>query len=138
VLVDADLTSWDAWNAYARSFAEAVGCRLIQIDDGGITGRAFHERCRRLGKPVLNSPKRHHDPLPPGLVSRSVHDPTPLWCWSLVTGADDDRAGVVDLREDATDPGRRAGLHVRPAAEHWVPATDPHRQALSALPTASI
>jgi DNA-binding transcriptional LysR family regulator len=136
VLVDADLTSWDAWNSFATSFARAVGCRLIEIDDGGITGRAFHEHCRRLGKPVLSSPKRHHDPLPSGLRSRPIRDPCPLWCWSLVTCAVDDRPGVAELRDDATEVARRAGLHVRPETEHWAPPGDPHRDELSALPPA--
>ena len=136
VLVDADLTSWDAWNRFAAGFAQAVGCRLIQIDDGGITGRAFHEHCRRLGKPVLNSPKRHQDPLPLGLRSRPIRDPCPLWCWSLVTRADDDRPGIAELRDDATEVARRAGLHVRPSTGHWVPPDDPHRDEVSSLPAA--
>ena len=134
VLVDADLTSWDAWNRFAASFAHAAGCRLIEIDDGGITGRAFFEHCRRLGKPVLNSPKRHLDPLPSGLRSRPIRDPCPLWCWSLVTRADDDRSGIVDLRDDAAGLARRAGFLVRPPAEHWLPPDDPHRDEVSSLP----
>src|SRR5437588_8830334 len=38
VLVDADLTSWQAWNDYATEFAEATRARLVHIDDGGIAG----------------------------------------------------------------------------------------------------
>jgi DNA-binding transcriptional LysR family regulator len=40
VLVDADLTSWQAWNDFATEFAEATGARLVHIDDGGIAGTA--------------------------------------------------------------------------------------------------
>jgi DNA-binding transcriptional LysR family regulator len=135
VLVDADLTSWDAWNAFASAFAHAAGARLIEIDDGGITGRAFHDRCRRLRAPVLNSPKRHQDPLPAGLVARPVRDPAPLWCWSLLTRASDDRPGVLALREEATAIARAAGLHTRPTDEHWLPPEDPHRDQVARLPS---
>jgi DNA-binding transcriptional LysR family regulator len=136
VLVDADLTSWDAWNQFAAEFAEHVGAKLICIDDGGITGPAFHGHARKLGKPVLMSPKRHPDPLPAGLRTRPVIDPTPLWCWSLVTRADDDRPATLALRDNATTITRAAGLHVLPHGDTWVPADDPHRDAIRALATA--
>ena len=48
VLVDADLTSWQAWNDYATEFADATGARVVHIDDGGIAGPAFHDRVLRL------------------------------------------------------------------------------------------
>src|SRR6201994_553456 len=35
VFVDADLTSWQAWNDFAMEFAEATGARVMHIDDGG-------------------------------------------------------------------------------------------------------
>ena len=38
VLVDADLTSWDAWNQYATRVRRRRRRRVVQIDDGGITG----------------------------------------------------------------------------------------------------
>ncbi|HEX4108760.1 MAG TPA: hypothetical protein VHX88_11535 [Solirubrobacteraceae bacterium] len=44
--------------------------------------------------PVRQSPKRHPIPLRAGLRTRPVRDPTPLWCWSLVTRSDDERARV--------------------------------------------
>ena len=87
VLVDADLTSWQAWNDFATEFAEATGARLVHIDDGGIAGTAFHDRALRLNAPVLMSPKRYFDRLPARLRTRPVVDPCPLWCWSLVTRA---------------------------------------------------
>ena len=133
VLVDADLTSWDAWNLFASEFAEHVGAKLIHINDGGITGPAFHDHARKLKKPLLMSPKRAPDPLPAGLRTRPVVDPTPLWCWSLVTRADDDRPAIHALRDNATTLTRAAGLHVLPSDDTWVPAQDPHREAIRAL-----
>ncbi len=132
VLVDADLTSWDAWNRYATEFATDVGARILHIDDGGITGRAFYDRARKLRTPMLMSPKRHPDPMPAGLRTHLVVDPTPLWCWSLVTRADDERPGVYALRETATALARAAGLHVLPRGDTWLPAQDPHSKAIRA------
>jgi len=114
VLVDADLTSWTAWNQFARDFAQASLARIVEIDDGGITGPGFHDRCRKLNAPVLQSLKRHPTPLPAGLRTRPVRDPTPLWCWSLVTRADDDRPATATLRHNAARLTRAAGLHVLP------------------------
>jgi DNA-binding transcriptional LysR family regulator len=136
VLVDADLTSWDAWNQFAREFVEAAGARVVEIDDGGITGRGFHDHCRRLNKPVLQSPKRHQVSLPPGLRTRPVRNPTPVWCWSLVTRADDDRPSVLALRETADELTRAAYLSELRNHATWVPAQDPHRDTLGALTVA--
>jgi DNA-binding transcriptional LysR family regulator len=133
VLVDADLTSWDAWNQFASAFAQDTGARLTEIDDGGITGPGFHDHCRATGAPVLQSPKRHAVPLPAGLRTRPVRDPAPLWCWSLVTRADDDRASVQTLREHARSLTRAAGLRELPDGAIWVPDQDPHREALRQL-----
>jgi hypothetical protein len=65
-----------------------------------------------------------------------VRDPTPLWCWSLVTRADDDRPAVLALRGNAERITRAAGLHVLPNAATWVPAEDPHRARLATLAVA--
>jgi DNA-binding transcriptional LysR family regulator len=35
VLVDADVTSWDAWNQFASEFAIAAGARVVGIDEAG-------------------------------------------------------------------------------------------------------
>src|ERR1700749_226678 len=136
VLVDADLTSWDAWNRFAEAFAHDTGATVVHVDDGGIAGPGFHERCLRMGAPVLESPKRHQARLPAGLRTVAVRDPTPVWCWSLVTRADDDRPAVADLRADAASLTRVAGLHVRPAEPWWTPSEDPLREELHGLPLA--
>jgi DNA-binding transcriptional LysR family regulator len=135
VLVDADLTSWDAWNQFGREFAEAGGARVVEIDDGGIAGRGFHDHCRRLNKPVLQSPKRHQVSLPPGLGTRPIRDPTPIWCWSLVTRADDDRPSVLALRETAEKLAQVTYLTALPDQATWLPSQDPHRGTIAA-PTA--
>jgi hypothetical protein len=82
------------------------------------------------------SPKRHPVPLPAGLRIRPVCAPTPLWCWSLVTRAADDRPAVLALRASAARITRAAGLHVVPNAATWVPAGDPHRDRVATLAVA--
>ena len=136
VLVDADLTSWDAWNHFAREFAKAASARIVEIDDGGITGRGFHDHCRKLNAPVLQSPKRHRVSLPPGLRTRPVRDPTPLWSWSLVTRTNDDRPTVLALRENAEKLTHAAYLPALRDQATWVPAQDPHRGTIAALAAA--
>ena len=130
VLVDTDLTSWDAWNHFAREFATVAGSRIVEIDDGGITGRGFHDHCRRLNAPVLQSPKRHRVSVPPGFRTRSVRDPTPLWCWSLVTRADDNRSTVLALRENAERLTYAAHLPTLQDRATWLPERDPHRETI--------
>jgi DNA-binding transcriptional LysR family regulator len=131
VLVDADLTSWQAWNDFAMEFAEATGARVMHIDDGGIAGSGFHDRALRLKAPVLMSPKRYTDTLPARLRTLAVVDPCPLWCWSLVTRADDDRESIAALREHASTVARASGLHAVPVGSTWLPSRDPHRDAIA-------
>jgi hypothetical protein len=133
VLVDADLTSWQAWNDFATEFAEATAARVVHTDDGGVAGSAFHDRVLRLGHPVLMSPKRYTDTLPARLRTLPVVDPCPLWCWSLVTRADDDRDNTAALREHASALARTAGLRTVPAGPAWVPSRDPHRDEVASL-----
>ncbi len=125
VLVDADLTSWNSWNQYGTAFAADTNCQIVHINDGGITGPGFYDRCRHLAAPVLRSPKRDRTRLPTGLRATAVRDPQPLWCWSLITRADDDRPEMSELRDTTTTITRAAGLHVRPDKAVWVPADDP-------------
>ncbi len=133
VLVDADLTSWQAWNDFATEFAEATGARLVHIDDGGIAGPGFHERVLRLNAPVLMSPKRYFDRLPASLRTLPVVDPCPLWCWSLVTRANDERNSIAALREHAVNIVQPMAPPSAPAGSTWLPATDPHRDRIRLL-----
>ena len=133
VLVDADLTSWQAWNDFATEFADATGARLVHIDDGGIAGAAFHDRALRMNAPVLMSPKRYFDRLPARLRTRPVVDPRPLWCWSLVTRADDERDSIVALREYASNVIQPAASRTTPAGPIWLPSADPHRDHIRSL-----
>jgi DNA-binding transcriptional LysR family regulator len=133
VLVDADLTSWQAWNDFATEFAEATGARLVHIDDGGVAGTAFHDRALRLNAPVLMSPKRYSDTLPARLRKRPVVDPCPLWCWSLVTRANDDRESIAALREHAVGAMQPAAPPTSPAGPVWLPSADPHRDRIRSL-----
>jgi DNA-binding transcriptional LysR family regulator len=132
VLVDADLTSWQAWNDYATEFADATGARLIHIDDGGIAGAAFHDHALRLNTPVLMSPKRYFDSLPSRLRTRPVVDPCPLWCWSLVTRANDQRDSIAALREHASNVIQLAP-RTAPTGPTWLPSADPHRDHIRSL-----
>jgi DNA-binding transcriptional LysR family regulator len=133
VLVDADLTSWQAWNDFATEFAEATGARLVHIDDGGIAGAAFHDRAARINAPVLMSPKRHFDRLPASLRTRPVVDPCPLWCWSLVTRAEDERDSIATLREYAGNVIESAASRTAPTGPIWLPSADPHRDHVRSL-----
>jgi DNA-binding transcriptional LysR family regulator len=133
VLVDADLTSWQAWNDFATEFAEATGARLVHIDDGGIAGTAFHDRVLRLNAPVLMSPKRYFDRLPASLGTCPVVDPSPLWCWSLVTRANDERDSIAALREHASNAIQPAASRTAPAGAIWLPSADPHRDHIRSL-----
>lgn len=115
VLVDTEATtSWKTWNGFARDFAEGER----RPDRGGRRRRdrrpGLHRHCQRLKAPVLQGPKRDPAPLPAGLRTRRVIAPTPLWSWSLVTRADDDRPAVLTLRENADSLSRAAGLRVLP------------------------
>jgi DNA-binding transcriptional LysR family regulator len=101
VLVDADLTSWDARNQFASEFAIAAGARIVE-------NRRWRNHEPRIPRPLPKAERAsaaiaQASPvtLPPGLRTRSVRDPTPFWCWSLVTRTDDDRPTVLALRENA-------------------------------------
>jgi DNA-binding transcriptional LysR family regulator len=86
VLIEADSSSWSAWNTYAEEFADSTGALTVGIDDGGLAGGAFFAHVRRLRRPVLNCPKGPNVPLPRDMVQRPVVGPAPLWTWSVVQG----------------------------------------------------
>jgi DNA-binding transcriptional LysR family regulator len=129
VLVDADAASWASWNWYAEEFARDTGARIVRIDDGGVIGPAFHDHVRRLGRPVLNSPKGQRMPLPPDLVARPLVDPAPHWTWSLVCRSDETRTAVRSVIEVLTRDVDSSGLD---ADNAWLPPSDPYRSAFTA------
>jgi DNA-binding transcriptional LysR family regulator len=131
VLVDADESAWSSWNRFAEEFAAHTGARIVRIDDGGVTGDAFYAHVRRIGAPVLASPKRHTAVIPPSLGQRPVAEPTPLWTWSLLHRQDDDRAGVRGLVDALLTTARGRGWLAPPTDRWWAPADDPHRDALA-------
>jgi DNA-binding transcriptional LysR family regulator len=124
VLVDDDTTSWASWNLFAEQLARDTGARIRRIDDGGITGPAFYDHVRAVGRPVLNSPKGQGATLPPDLVQRPVIEPAVLWTWSLVWRRDEVRPAVLAAVEAITrDVG---GFDLRDPGV-WLPDSDPHK-----------
>jgi DNA-binding transcriptional LysR family regulator len=125
LLLDEDTTSWSSWNAYAQELARETGARAIHISDGGITGPAFFDHVRRSRRPLVNSPKGQHAPLPAGLVQRPVVTPRIYWTWSLVWRSTEARASVLAVVEALGDDAGDFGLD---AADVWLPEGDPHRR----------
>jgi DNA-binding transcriptional LysR family regulator len=130
VLLDADESAWSSWNRFAGEFAAATGARIVRIDDGGITGDAFYVHVRRIGAPVLASPKRHTAVIPPSLGQRPVAHPIPVWTWSLVHRESDDRTGVLQVVESLLALAHNRNWRVPPAQRWWIPSDDPNRGAL--------
>ncbi|MEU8378441.1 LysR family transcriptional regulator [Streptosporangium sp. NPDC048865] len=126
VLVDADATSWSSWNRFAEAFGRETGARVVCVDDGGITGRAFFDHIRRLRRPVVNSPKGQGAPVPPDLDRRAVVGPAPYWTWALVFRRDETRAAVLAVVEALTRDVGGLGLD---AGTAWLPTGDPFRSA---------
>ncbi|MCX4097977.1 LysR family transcriptional regulator [Nocardia sp. alder85J] len=124
VLVDDDDTAWLSWNRFAQEFAADTGATVLRIGDGGITGPAFFDHARVLGRPVLNSPKGQNASLPTDLVRHPVVDPVAVWTWSLVTRADGDRPAVTAAADAICRGVGDLGL-TSPGT--WLPADDPHR-----------
>jgi DNA-binding transcriptional LysR family regulator len=125
VLVDDDAASWASWNVFAEQLARDTGARIRRIDDGGITGPAFFDHVRAVGRPVLNSPKGQGVALPPDLVQRPVIEPAVLWTWSLVWRRDEIRPVVLAAAEAITRDVGQLGLH-DPGT--WLPDGDPYKQ----------
>jgi DNA-binding transcriptional LysR family regulator len=123
VLIDDDATSWASWNVFAEQLAQDTGARIQRISDGGITGPAFFDHVRAVGRPVLNSPKGQGATLPPDLTQRPVIDPTIMWTWSLVWRRDEVRPVVLAAAEAITRDVDELGLH---DLGTWLPDGDPH------------
>ena len=130
VLIDSDESAWSSWNRFGMEFAAQANGRVTRIDDGGITGAAFYAHVRRIRRPVLASPKRHTAASPPILGRRPIIDPAPLWTWSLLHRADDDRP-IVQRVVDALVAFARSSQWTTPPDESWwTPNDDPHRAVL--------
>lgn len=125
VLLDDDTTSWSSWNSYAEALAKGTGARAVRISDGGITGPAFFDHVRRIGGPVINSPKGQTTPLPSDLVRRAVVGPEIHWTWSLVQRRNEVRSSVLSTMDALCDGVGDLGVH---AADAWLPDCDPYRQ----------
>jgi DNA-binding transcriptional LysR family regulator len=122
VLIDVDEASWSSWNRYASAFATANHASVSKIDDGGIAGPAFFDHVARLGRPVLESPKRHAAPMPPTLTRRPVKSPVPLWAWTLLQRADDTRPMVARATQALIDHASTCGWRTPPSEPYWLPA----------------
>jgi DNA-binding transcriptional LysR family regulator len=122
VLVDVDEASWSSWNRYASSFATETQASVKNIDDGGVAGPAFFDHVASLGRPVLESPKRHAAPIPPTLVRRPVISPVPLWAWMLLHRADDTRPVVARASQVLLDHASTCGWRKVPSEQHWPPS----------------
>jgi DNA-binding transcriptional LysR family regulator len=125
VLIDDDIASWSSWNAYAEQLAGDTGARAVCIGDGGITGPAFFDHVRRIGRPVINSPKGQTARLPADLIRRPVVAPEIYWTWSLVWRAGEARAAVLAVVDALSDAVADPGIH-GPGA--WLPDGDPYRR----------
>jgi DNA-binding transcriptional LysR family regulator len=121
VLTDCDEASWNSWNRYATAFAIQNDASVSEILDGGITGPAFFDHVARLGRPVLESPKRHAAPMPPTLTRRPVHSPVPLWTWVLLHRAEDTRPVVARASQTLIDHASAVGWRTPPTEPHWPP-----------------
>jgi DNA-binding transcriptional LysR family regulator len=130
VLLDADESAWSSWNRFAEAFSDDTGAKIARIDDGGIAGEAFYSHVRRIGGAVLATPKRHAAVCPPSLGQRPVAEPVPLWTWSLLHRADDDRVSVRDAVTALLSIASIRDWCKPPERPWWVPLDDPHRGAL--------
>jgi hypothetical protein len=124
VLVADDTVSWSSWNRYGEQFAKDTGAGLVRLDDGGVTGPTFFEHVRRLGRPVLNSPRGQHAQEPSDLVRRPILNPEPLWTWSLVWRRDEDDAAVLGVVDALVRSTGDLGVSDQST---WLPTADPHR-----------
>ena len=125
VLVDDDTTSWYSWNVYAEEFARDTGAQIMRINDGGITGPAFFDHVRAVGRPVVNSPKGQTITLPSDLTARPMIDPATIWTWSLLCRENETRPAVLAAVDALTRGVTDLGIH---EDGRWLPMDDPYRR----------
>ncbi len=125
VLVDDDTTSWYSWNVYAEEFARDTGAQILRINDGGITGPAFFDHVRAVGRPVVNSPKGQTITLPSDLTARPMIDPATIWTWSLLCRENETRPAVLAAVDALTGGATDLGIHEDGI---WLPMDDPYRR----------
>lgn len=125
VLVDDDTTSWYSWNVYAEEFARDTGAQILRINDGGITGPAFFDHVRAVGRPVVNSPKGQTITLPSDLTARAVIDPAAIWTWSLLRRENETRPVVLAAVDALTRGVTDLEIHEDGI---WLPMDDPYRR----------
>jgi DNA-binding transcriptional LysR family regulator len=126
VLLDADSGSWFSWNRYGEQFARETGARTVRISDGGLAAPMFFEHVRRLGRPVLASPRAQTASIPADLVQRPVAAPAPFWTWSLVWRRTENRETVRGVIDALT-----LGAELPDLDEAWLPFTDPYRSRIT-------
>ncbi|OBJ12688.1 LysR family transcriptional regulator [Mycobacterium sp. 1482292.6] len=122
VLLDSDSTSWSSWNRYGELFSTHTGAQTVHISDGGIAGAMFFQHVRRLGRPVLNSPKAQNATVPANLMRRTITPPAPYWTWSLVSRGAEAREAVRSVFEALT-----TGIVLPDLTLGWLPTTEPER-----------
>jgi DNA-binding transcriptional LysR family regulator len=133
VLIDRDTEAWSSWNRYAEHYASQIGALALHVNSG-VVGPSFYQHVRGAGRPVLNNPKTQNDPLPHGLVRRSVIDPTPLWTWSLVRRRSERRPAVYSvIRELVRGVIQGVTAPSLDDNEYWLPPADPHRRVDSSV-----
>ncbi|AZI64742.1 LysR family transcriptional regulator [Rhodococcus qingshengii] len=125
VLVDEDTTSWYSWNVFAEEFARDTGAQIMRINDGGITGPAFFDHVRAVGRPVVNSPKGQTITLPSDLTARPMIDPAAIWTWSLLCRENETRPAVLAAVDALTRGVTDLGIH---EDGRWLPMDDPYRR----------